>query len=119
MTTPPLVTRGLSVTYGAVRALADADLEVNAGTITGLIGPNGAGKTTLIDAVTGFTRMREGEILLDGEPITRWSVARRARAGVGRSFQSLELFEDSTVLENLRVACDTGGSLVYLRDVLW
>jgi ABC-type branched-subunit amino acid transport system ATPase component/branched-subunit amino acid ABC-type transport system permease component len=114
-----LTVRGMSVAYGRNLAVDSVSLELRPGTITGLIGPNGAGKTTLIDAVTGFTRMREGEILLDGRPITRWSVARRARAGVGRSFQSLELFEDWTVLENLRVACDTGGAQAYLWDILW
>ena len=76
------------------------------GSITGLIGPNGAGKTTLIDAVTGFTRPSGGTMLLDGKAINEWSAARRARRGLSRSFQSLELFEDSTVLDNLRVASD-------------
>jgi ABC-type branched-subunit amino acid transport system ATPase component/branched-subunit amino acid ABC-type transport system permease component len=114
-----LAVRGMSVSYGRNIAVESVSLELRPGRVTGLIGPNGAGKTTLIDAVTGFTRMREGEILLDGKPITRWSVPRRARAGVGRSFQSLELFEDSTVLDNLRVASDTRSLWVYLRDIVW
>jgi ABC-type branched-subunit amino acid transport system ATPase component/branched-subunit amino acid ABC-type transport system permease component len=114
-----LEVRGISVSYGRNIAVESVSLELRPGRITGLIGPNGAGKTTLIDAVTGFTRMREGEILLDGKPVTGWSVARRARAGVGRSFQSLELFEDSTVLDNLRVASDTRSLWVYLRDIVW
>jgi ABC-type branched-subunit amino acid transport system ATPase component/branched-subunit amino acid ABC-type transport system permease component len=118
---PPatLAVRELGVSYGRNIAVDDVSLEVRPGKITGLIGPNGAGKTTLIDAVTGFTAMRAGSVALDGEPITKWSVARRARHGVGRSFQSLELFEDSTVLENLRVASDPPGALTYLRDLVW
>src|SRR5581483_2602361 len=85
----------------------------------GLIGPNGAGKTTLIDAVTGFTPAAEGTVTLDGADIGRWSVARRARAGVSRSFQSLELFEDATVLDNLRAASDPRDALSYVRDLVW
>jgi ABC-type branched-subunit amino acid transport system ATPase component len=110
--------KDMSVSYGRNVAVDSVSLQLHPGHITGLIGPNGAGKTTLIDAVTGFTRMREGSILLDGKPVTGWSVARRARAGVGRSFQSLELFEDSTVLDNLRVASDPQGPGVYLRDLV-
>ncbi|MCW3068570.1 MAG: transporter related protein [Solirubrobacterales bacterium] len=117
---PPLTleVKNMSVSYGRNIAVDSISLTLRPGRITGLIGPNGAGKTTLIDAVTGFTRMREGTILLDGKPVTGWSVARRARAGVGRSFQSLELFEDSTVLDNLRVASDPQGLFVYLRDLV-
>ena len=121
VTVPPatLEVSGMSVSYGRNVAVDSVSLKVEPGRITGLIGPNGAGKTTLIDAVTGFTAMREGSISLDGETMTRWSVARRARAGVGRSFQSLELFEDSSVLENLRVASDPRGGMTYLRDLVW
>ncbi len=114
-----LEVRGATVRYGGHTAVNDVTLTVRPGHITGLIGPNGAGKTSLIDAVTGFTRMSDGAIELDGEPITDWSVVRRARSGVGRSFQSLELFEDSTVLDNLRVASDPRDAASYLRDVVW
>ena len=86
----------------------------------GLIGPNGAGKTSLIDAVTGFTKASpDAVLLLDGEDISRWSATKRARAGMGRSFQSLELFEDSTVLENLRAASDPRDMSSYFRDLVW
>jgi ABC-type branched-subunit amino acid transport system ATPase component len=89
------------------------------GHITGLIGPNGAGKTTLVDAVTGFTRPSGGSMLLDGKSINEWSPVRRARRGLSRSFQSLELFEDSTVLDNLRVASDPRDLVSYLRDLVY
>jgi len=114
-----LEVRDLTVKYGASIAVDSASLSVTPGRITGLIGPNGAGKTTLIDAVTGFTRMAGGTLHLDGRDITSWSATRRARAGIGRSFQSLELFEDSTVLDNLRVASDPRDPMSYARDLVW
>jgi sulfate-transporting ATPase len=108
----------LTVRYGGTVAVDSVSLTVRPGRITGLIGPNGAGKTSLIDAVTGFTPM-SGSLKLDGQEISRWSPAKRAQAGLGRSFQSLELFDDSTVLDNLRVASDPRDPLSYLRDVVW
>jgi sulfate-transporting ATPase len=107
------------VTYGPSVAVDDVSLSVVPGRITGLIGPNGAGKTSLIDAVTGFARAAGGTLHLDGTDITGWSATKRARAGLGRSFQSLELFEDSTVLDNLRVASDPRDRTSYLRDLVW
>ena len=102
-----LAVRDLTVRFGGVVALDDVDLDVRPGEVLGLIGPNGAGKTTFIDAVTGFVATDPASaITLDGESIDGWSPTRRARAGLGRSFQSLELFEDITVAENLLVACD-------------
>ncbi|MGH2969906.1 MAG: ABC transporter permease subunit, partial [Solirubrobacteraceae bacterium] len=114
-----LKVREATVVYGGQTAVDAVSLTIRPGQITGLIGPNGAGKTSLIDAVTGFTRMSAGAVELDGEPITGWPVVRRARAGVGRSFQSLELFEDSTVLDNLRVASDPRDAGSYVRDIVW
>jgi ABC-type branched-subunit amino acid transport system ATPase component/branched-subunit amino acid ABC-type transport system permease component len=111
--------RDLTVKYGGTTAVDTVSATIKPGRILGLIGPNGAGKTTLIDAVTGFTRIAGGTLLLDGEDITGWSPARRARAGLGRSFQSLELFEDSTVLDNLRSASDPQDLLSYLRDLVY
>ena len=87
--------------------------------MVGLIGPNGAGKTTFIDAVTGNVRATQGTISLDDRKITGWSAVRRARAGIGRSFQSLELFDDLTVLENLRAAAEPRDFLSYFRDLVW
>src|SRR4029078_13513795 len=95
-----LVLEGLTVRYGAVVAVSDVSYRLEPGTVTGLIGPNGAGKTSLIDAISGFTSA-EGRGLLDDRDLSRRSTVKRARAGVARSFQSLELFADSTVFENL------------------
>lgn len=104
-----LEVKDATVKYGNVVAVDSLSLTLRAGRITGLIGPNGAGKTTAIDAITGFVRLESGSITLDGQDITALDAAGRARAGISRSFQSLELFEDMTVLDNLRTASDSRG----------
>jgi sulfate-transporting ATPase len=115
-----LEVKGLSVKYGGTTAVDDATLTVRPGQVLGLIGPNGAGKTSLIDAVTGFTKMTPGsQLLLDGKDISKMSATKRSRLGLGRSFQSLELFEDSTVLDNLRAASDPRDMGSYVRDLVW
>jgi sulfate-transporting ATPase len=114
-----LEVRNVTMRYGAVTAVEDLSLTVKPGQILGLIGPNGAGKTTAIDGITGFTRPTAGTVLLDGESIDGWSVVRRTRAGISRSFQSLELFEDATVLDNLRVASDPRDWLSYASDLVY
>jgi sulfate-transporting ATPase len=112
-----LVVEGLTVRYGGVVAVSDVSLTVKPGRVLGLIGPNGAGKTSLIDAITGFTPLAEGGVRLEDERIDRWKANRRARAGVARAFQSLELFESSTVRENLLVASDDQRVRTYLSDL--
>jgi branched-chain amino acid transport system ATP-binding protein len=97
---------GLTVTFGGLHAVHDVDLRVDDGAFVGLIGPNGAGKTTLIDAVTGFVEPSAGRVRFDGEDLTTAAPADRARRGLVRTFQSLELFEDLTVADNLRVAAE-------------
>jgi sulfate-transporting ATPase len=115
-----LIISDLSVRYGPVAAVSNLSLEIEPGKILGVIGPNGAGKTTLIDAITGFTKPISGTISFgDAGGVERWSAARRARAGLGRSFQSLELFEDATVIENLRTASDPHDLKSYLLDVIY
>lgn len=118
---PPrtLVTKGLTVRYGGTVAVNSVDLVVRPGRITGLIGPNGAGKTSFIDAVTGFAKIAEGQVTLDDQDITSWSTTKRARAGVGRSFQALELFEDVSVIDNLRAASDPRDFMSYFRDLIF
>jgi sulfate-transporting ATPase len=108
----------LVVRFGGVAAVDGATLTVAPGRVVGLIGPNGAGKTTCIDAITGFVRPAEGRVALDGAQIVEWPVHRRTRAGVSRSFQSLELFESSTVRENLGVASDSGSNRDYVFDLV-
>jgi sulfate-transporting ATPase len=108
----------VSVRFGGVQALQKISLEVRSGEVLGVIGANGAGKTTLLDALTGFVPLETGQIHLNGERIDGWSVARRARAGIRRSFQGLELFETMTVRENLAVACDQVTTARSVRDVV-
>ena len=108
----------LHVRYGGVTALAGATLTVAPGTVSALIGPNGAGKTTLIDCVTGFVKAAEGCVTLDKMRIDTWSVHRRARAGIARSFQGLELFEGLSVRENLYAASDRGEARAYVTAPL-
>ena len=101
-----LEARGVTVTYGGVRANNAINLDCAEGSLVGLIGPNGAGKTTFIDAITGYTPASEGSVTFDGRDITRASPSTRARAGLTRTFQSLELFEDLTVRDNLLAAAE-------------
>jgi branched-chain amino acid transport system ATP-binding protein len=114
--TPVLDARGVSVSFGGVRALVDVDLQVEPGQLLGLIGPNGAGKTTFIDAISGFVRYR-GSVLLDGRDLSGMAPHERARLGLARTWQSVELFDDLTVHENVAVAADP-SPLRALRDVV-
>ena len=98
-----LTVEGLSVTYGGVVAVDDVALRVTSGAVVGLIGPNGAGKTSVIDAITGFTAA-EGRITLLDEPLDGVPPYRRVRRGLARTFQSLELYDDLTVEENVSAA---------------
>jgi branched-chain amino acid transport system ATP-binding protein len=99
-----LTITGLSVSFGGVKALNEVDLSVAAGELVGLIGPNGAGKSTFVDAVTGFVRPTGGHVRFAGRTITRWTPSRLAHAGLVRTFQHLELFDDLTVGENIAIA---------------
>jgi sulfate-transporting ATPase len=108
----------VTVRFGGMTALTDVSFTVEPGTIVGLIGPNGAGKTTMIDVITGFVRPAAGEVRLGGDPIGRWPAYRRVGGGLSRSFQSLELFEQSTVRENLQIASDSREMVEYARDAL-
>jgi branched-chain amino acid transport system ATP-binding protein len=101
----------LSVSYGRVRALDEVDLEIGGkGALHGVIGPNGAGKSTLLDAICGRRRPNRGVVRYRGEDITRRSVAWRRRRGMSRSFQRTSIFQDLTVLEQLRLVAE------HLRD---
>jgi sulfate-transporting ATPase len=93
----------LTVRYGGVVALSDVSLQVESGQVVGLIGPNGAGKTSLIDAVTGFASA-DGSIVLNGEHLEGLPAHARVHEGLARTFQSLELYDDLTVEENVSAA---------------
>jgi branched-chain amino acid transport system ATP-binding protein len=98
-----LSARGISVSFGGVHAVIDVDLDVQPGQLVGLIGPNGAGKTTFIDAITGFVP-HLGTVSLDGDDVTDAPPHVRARRGLARTWQAVELFDDLSVRENLTVA---------------
>lgn len=98
---------GVTVDFGGLRALDAVSLTVNRGSTVGLIGPNGAGKTTLFDVILGLTRPTSGTVSVFGTDVTDWPVHRRARLGIGRTFQRLELFGSLTVAENIIVALES------------
>jgi ABC-type branched-subunit amino acid transport system ATPase component/predicted MFS family arabinose efflux permease len=101
---PALEARGLSVRFGGIQAVSDVTLLVAPAEIVGVIGPNGAGKTTLLDLISGFTRAESGVVRLGGIDVTRFGPDRRARLGLGRSFQDAMLFPAMTVEETITVA---------------
>src|SRR5688500_13595871 len=113
-----LETRGLTVRYGGLAANDRVDLDVEAGALVGLIGPNGAGKTTFIDAITGFTGVSSGTVTFGGTQLNGLSADRRAHLGLARTFQSLELFEDLTVRDNLLVAAERPSWYSFVFDLL-
>jgi branched-chain amino acid transport system ATP-binding protein len=106
MTTPLLETKDLTVTYGGVHANRGVNVTIEPGRFVGLIGANGAGKTTFVDAITGFAPVSAGSVVFDGRDITSAPADVRARRGLVRTFQALELFDDLTVRDNLLVACE-------------
>lgn len=115
MTTQPhaLSFKGIGLHIGGARILKNINLEVASGQMLGVIGPNGAGKTTLFNLASGLMLPTEGSISMNGTDITKMSVDRRARAGLGRTFQTSSLFPGLSVLENVRLAAQAkqGGSL--------
>ncbi|MCU1499086.1 MAG: ABC-type branched-chain amino acid transport system, ATPase component [Acidimicrobiales bacterium] len=96
----------VSMAFGGHTVLAGASFEAAAGQITGLIGPNGAGKTTLFNIITGLLHPGSGRIRIDGTDVTELRLHKRARVGLARTFQQLELFAMLSVRENVRVAID-------------
>ncbi len=99
-----LETRGLSVSFGGLKAVDQVDVQVRRGGITSIIGPNGAGKSTFYNLVTGAIRPTAGRVFLEGRDITGLPTHRLTGMGLSRSFQITNLFPASTVYENLRLA---------------
>jgi len=99
-----LSTNSVTVRFGAVAALQNVSFKVASGERRAVIGPNGAGKTTLFDVITGQRRPTSGRVLLDDADVTGFSVWRRARLGLARTFQRSTLFANLTVAENLAIA---------------
>jgi branched-chain amino acid transport system ATP-binding protein len=101
-----LSVNSVTVRFSGNIAVNDVDLTAESGCITGLIGPNGAGKTTLFNVITGLLEPTAGRVTLDGQDLTKLSPYKRARKGLARTFQRLELFSMLTARENIRVAAD-------------
>ena len=96
----------ISVRFGGVVAVDRVSLGAEAGRVTGLIGPNGAGKTTLFNVITGVQVPTSGQVVFEGSDVTRLAVHRRARRGLARTFQRLEVFASLSVRDNIRVATE-------------
>ncbi|MCK0092615.1 ABC transporter ATP-binding protein [Rhodococcus sp. NPDC060090] len=103
-----LEVENVTVAFGGRRALDGVDLRAEPGHVTGLIGPNGAGKSTLFDVISGLRKPVNGSVALGGREITKLGPARRARLGMSRTFQRLELFGRLSVRDNLLVAAEMG-----------
>ena len=112
-----LATHDLSVRFGGVHAVSEVDVVVEEGQLVGLIGPNGAGKTTFVDAITGYVRYT-GRVELDGRDLSGMPPHARARRGLARTWQSTELFDDLTVLENLTVAAERPSVLALTAELV-
>jgi branched-chain amino acid transport system ATP-binding protein len=95
---------GITKRFAGITALSTVDLEVEQGERVGLIGPNGAGKTTCFNCLLGVLRLDDGTVELDGRDVTRLPIHERARLGIGRTFQRIELFPGSTVRQHLLIA---------------
>lgn len=114
-----LSVRGLVKRYGGLLVTDHVDLDIFMGEIHAVIGPNGAGKTTLINQIVGEVLCNEGQIALDGVDVTHWAVSRRARAGIGRSYQINSIIPNFTVLENVLLAVQAaqGHNLHFWQPV--
>jgi branched-chain amino acid transport system ATP-binding protein len=118
-----LEVRGVSLRFGGVIALSDINLSVRTGELLAVIGPNGAGKTSLLNCITGFYRPQQGQVLFNGDDITRRPAHSLVRIGIGRTFQNIELFPGMTVLSNLLLARHThcgygfGPACLFLPSV--
>jgi sulfate-transporting ATPase len=108
----------VTVRFGGTVALDDVSLVVHPGEVVGLIGPNGAGKSTAIEAITGFVEPQQGTVRVGGATVDGWRRERRARHGLSRTFQSLELFEDLSVRENLLAAADRRDAAAYVTNLV-
>src|SRR2546425_7216933 len=104
MSGPLLEARAIVVRFGGVVALDAVDFAAAPNSISGLVGPNGAGKTTLFGVLSGLLRPRSGRVRMHGVDVTRRSPQTRARRGLARTFQRMELFTELTVREHLVVA---------------
>lgn len=101
-----LTVENLFVKFGKSVILHDVSLNIQKGEMVGIIGPNGCGKTTFLNAISGFAPVNAGSILYNDVDVTKWPAFKRAKAGIGRSFQSAGVFREMTLEENLMIAVE-------------
>ena len=117
-----LEVQSLVLAFGKVTAVNNVSLKVKAGELVSIIGPNGAGKTSLLNCINGFYRPQSGKILLDGRDVTKVPMHVRARMGIARTFQNVQLYLHETVLENVRAAYAAYARydpISLLKSMLW
>jgi branched-chain amino acid transport system ATP-binding protein len=117
-----LEVQNLFLAFGKVTAVNNVSLKVKAGEFVSIIGPNGAGKTSLLNCINGFYRPQSGKILLDGRDVTKVPMHVRARMGIARTFQNVQLYLHETVLENVRAAYAAYARydpVSLLKSMLW
>ena len=115
---PLLELKGISKAFGGLHVINDLDLHVDEGEIVSVIGPNGAGKTTLFNLITGVYRLDEGEILLEGRSLVGLPPHKIAKLGIARTFQTLRLFLNMTVKENVMAAAYAHTNAGFVRSIL-
>jgi branched-chain amino acid transport system ATP-binding protein len=109
-----LETRDVTIRFGGLTAVNNFNIAVPEGSIVGLIGPNGAGKTTCFNIITGFYKPTQGEVFLEGKPITGLPPHKVCEAGIARTFQNIRLFYNETVLQNVMI-----GGFVRQKSPWW
>lgn len=109
---------GLTRRYGGLTAVDDVSFDVHAGSIKAVIGPNGAGKSTLFNLISGYDTPDAGHVVFDGAEVTGRRPDAVVRAGLARTFQNTELFEDLSALDNVRIAADVGLPGGFVRSAL-
>jgi len=108
-----LKVENIHMAFGGVQALMDVSFEVKKGEIFSIIGPNGAGKTVLLNCINGLYHPQKGRIEFEGKDITKFKPYQRAQLGISRTFQKIELFKGTTVLDNIRL-----GRHIHLKTGL-
>lgn len=115
---PVLECKGLFLRIGAQSILNGIDFSIRAGEICGIVGPNGSGKSMFLNVISGFVKPQGGRVLIDGRDVTDFAPFRRARAGLGRSFQRVRVVETATAAENVEVGLLMGKRWGGARAVL-
>ena len=118
MQMPLLEVNNLTIVFGGLHAVDDFSLKINKGQLYGLIGPNGAGKTTVFNMLTGVYKPTSGKITLDEEDITGKSTIEINKKGVARTFQNIRLFNNMSVLDNVKIGLNNQKNYSVLEGIL-